>query len=83
MNPTNNTKPLVMLPTILSSTGAGCKHIDHVSSQIPYTLVVAVCCLFGYIVAGFTANVWLTLGSSTALLLVILFVLSRRQKAVK
>ncbi len=69
--------------TILSSTGAGCKHIDHVSSQIPYTLVVAVCCLVGYIVAGFTANLWLTLGSSTALLLVILFVLSRRQKAIK
>lgn len=69
--------------TILSSTGAGCKHIDHVSSQIPYTLLVAGCCLFGYIVAGFTANVWLTLGSSTTLLLVILFVLSRKQKAVK
>lgn len=69
--------------TILSSTGAGCKHIDHVSSQIPYTLVVAGCCLVGYIIAGFTANIWLTLGSSTALLLIILFVLSKRQKAMK
>lgn len=66
--------------TILSSTGAGCKHIDHVSSQIPYTLVVAGCCLVGYIVAGFTANVWITLGSSVALLLLILFGLSRKQK---
>ncbi len=66
--------------TILSSTGAGCKHIDHVSSQIPYTLVVAACCFVGYLIAGFTANVWLTLGSSIALLGIILAILSRRNK---
>ncbi len=66
--------------TILSSTGAGCKHIDHVSSQIPYTLVVAACCFVGYLIAGFTANVWLTLGSSIALLGIILAVLGRRNK---
>ena len=64
--------------TILSSTGAGCKHIDHVSSQIPYTLVVAACCFVGYLVAGFTANVWLTLGSSVALLAIVLFVLAKK-----
>ncbi|MGL4738954.1 MAG: Na+/H+ antiporter NhaC family protein, partial [Cellulosilyticaceae bacterium] len=63
--------------TILSSTGAGCNHIDHVSSQIPYTLVVAACCFVGYLVAGFTANVWLTLGTSIALLLGALFVISK------
>ena len=63
--------------TILSSTGAGCNHIDHVSSQIPYTLVVAGCCVVGYLVAGFTANVWLTLGVSVALLLVVLFILNK------
>lgn len=66
--------------TILSSTGAGCKHIDHVSSQIPYTLVVAACCFVGYLIAGFTANVWLTLGSSIALLGIILAILGRRNK---
>ena len=64
--------------TILSSTGSGCKHIDHVSSQIPYALVVAGCCLVGYIIAGFTANVWLTLGVSTALLIITLFILGAR-----
>lgn len=58
--------------TILSSTGAGCRHIDHVSTQIPYTLVVAGCCVVGYLVAGFTNNVYLTLGCSIALLLAIL-----------
>ncbi len=64
--------------TILSSTGAGCKHIDHVASQIPYTLVVAGCCLVGYIIAGFTNNIGLTLGGSILLLGIILFVMSRR-----
>ena len=68
--------------TILSSTGAGCKHIDHVSTQIPYTLVVAVCCLVGYLVAGFTANVWLTLGTSVILLVIILFILGKRQARI-
>ncbi len=69
--------------TILSSTGAGCKHIDHVSSQIPYTLVVAVCCFVGYLIAGFTANVWLTLGSSIVLLGIMLAILSRKNKKQK
>ena len=67
--------------TILSSTGAGCKHIDHVASQIPYTLVVAACCFVGYLIAGFTANVWITLGSSVAMLAVILFILNLKCKA--
>lgn len=46
--------------TILSSTGAGCNHVEHVSTQIPYALLVAVCCLAGYIAAGFT-NGWIGL----------------------
>ncbi|MDA3733525.1 Na+/H+ antiporter NhaC family protein [Niameybacter massiliensis] len=66
--------------TILSSTGAGCNHIDHVSSQIPYTLVVAGCCFVGYIIAGFTANVWITLGSSIVLLLATLAILNKLTK---
>ena len=40
--------------TILSSSGAGCNHIQHVSTQIPYACVVAVCCFISYLVAGYT-----------------------------
>lgn len=69
--------------TILSSTGAGCKHIDHVSSQIPYTLLVAGCCFIGYLVAGMTANVWLTLGTSIVLLGITLVILSKISKSKK
>lgn len=61
--------------TILSSTGAGCNHMDHVSTQIPYVAVVGICCLIGYLVAGFTRNLILTLGVSIVLLIGSLFVL--------
>ena len=64
--------------TILSSTGAGCNHIEHVSTQMVYALTVAVCCFFGYIVAGLTGgNIPMTLGVSIVLLLGALFVLHR------
>jgi len=63
--------------TILSSTGASCNHIDHVSSQIPYAFLVGACCIVGYIVAGITKNLLLTLSSSIICLFVALFVLHR------
>jgi len=64
--------------TILSSTGASVDHIEHVSTQMPYALTVAVCCFFGYLVAGFTqANVWLTVGFSVILLMIALVVLHK------
>ena len=48
--------------TILSSMGAGCNHIDHVRTQIPYSLFVgAITILFGYIPAGFGLSVYIVL----------------------
>jgi len=38
--------------TILSSLGAGSDHVDHVKTQLPYALSVAVLCLIGYIIIG-------------------------------
>ena len=61
--------------TILSSTGAQCNHIEHVSTQIPYALLVAGCALVGYIVAGFANNGWLGLLVGAVLLFGTLFVL--------
>lgn len=42
--------------TILSSTGAKCNHIDHVTTQLPYALTVAVATIIGYLVVGFTQS---------------------------
>lgn len=66
--------------TILSSTGAKCNHINHVSTQIPYTLVVAFSCLVGYIVAGFTQNLALTWISALGCMLIIIFILHKRSE---
>lgn len=38
--------------TIMASAGAGCKHVNHVSSQLPYAITVAVISFLTYIVAG-------------------------------
>ena len=67
--------------TILASTGARCNHIEHVSTQLPYALLVAACCFVGYLVSGFTENGWLGLAVGAVLLLAALFFLYRREKA--
>ena len=38
--------------TILSSLGAGSDHVDHVKTQLPYALTVAVITCIGYIIIG-------------------------------
>lgn len=43
--------------TILSSTGASCHHIDHVVTQLPYAVIVALISMVGYVVLGFTESV--------------------------
>lgn len=66
--------------TILSSTAARCKHIDHVTTQIPYASLVATSSFIGFIIAGFTKNVFITLITSILLLLIALKFLHNRSK---
>ena len=48
--------------TIMSSMGAGCNHISHVRTQMPYALTVAaITILFGYIPVGLGLSVWFAL----------------------
>lgn len=63
--------------TIMASAGAECDHINHVTTQLPYTLLVAGVSFVGYIIAGITTNVFIILGTSFALLVCILFVIKR------
>jgi tetracycline resistance efflux pump len=58
--------------TILSSTGAGCNHMDHVATQLPYALISASIAGIGYLVLGFTGTIWLGL-LAVIIILVILF----------
>ena len=66
--------------TILSSTGAKCEHISHVSTQMPYATLVAGICFVGYLIAGLVRNPWITLAVSIVLLLGSFAVINVMQK---
>lgn len=66
--------------TIMASTGAKCNHLYHVTTQIPYALIVASACIVGYLVAGFTQNMLLTLLSAFGSLFIIIFIIRLYQK---
>lgn len=42
--------------TIMSSAGAQCDHINHVSTQLPYAVTAAVVSFITYIIAGFVKS---------------------------
>lgn len=42
--------------TILASSGAGCDHIDHVKTQLPYALLNGFVSVIGFIIAGLTQS---------------------------
>lgn len=62
--------------TILSSTGAGANHIDHVITQLPYALIAALSAGIGYLIIGLTNQHYLAL--IIALLVPVLFFLFQR-----
>lgn len=45
--------------TIMSSMAAGCDHVEHVRTQLPYALVAAIASFIGYLVAGFMGGIWI------------------------
>ena len=45
--------------TVLSAIGAGCNHMDHVITQLPYSLLCGLIALCGYIALGYTESYWL------------------------
>lgn len=42
--------------TIMASAGGACDHVKHVSTQMPYVMVVALISVISYVVAGFVKN---------------------------
>jgi tetracycline resistance efflux pump len=72
--------------TIMASAGAECKHVHHVSSQLPYALTVACVSFFTFIVAGFTHTLGMVTSAiiswifGVAMLGFALFYLNKRQK---
>ena len=64
--------------TILSSTGAGCPHLNHVSSQMPYATLVAGACAVGYLIMGLLPSPWIALAISAALVIAGYFIFGKR-----
>ncbi len=56
--------------TIMSSAGAQCDHVTHVSTQLPYAATVAAVSFVSYLIAGFIQSAWITL--PIAILLMVL-----------
>lgn len=63
--------------TIMSSAGARCVHVLHVSTQIPYAAAVAVISLICFIVAGFVQSAVLCLLLGAALIVGFLLFMRR------
>ena len=64
--------------TIMSSMGAGCDHISHVRTQMPYALsVAAITILFGYIPVGLGLSIWLVLPLSTAAIFALVYFIGK------
>ncbi|UAY78536.1 Na+/H+ antiporter NhaC family protein [Pasteurella canis] len=63
--------------TILSSTGAKCNHIDHVTTQFPYAMLIAISSIVGYLVLGFTQSGILGFVATGGVLVVLGFIFKR------
>jgi tetracycline resistance efflux pump len=63
--------------TILSSIGAGCPLLEHVTTQAPYAIFVAVCAGVGYVVGGLSHSAMASLAVTAALFATGLFLLPR------
>lgn len=67
--------------TIMSSAGAQCDHINHVSTQLPYALTVAGISAVGFLLAPFIQNPWICLAITSLLTVGVLFVIKKFSKA--
>ncbi len=67
--------------TIMSSMSAGCDHIDHVKTQIPYAVtVMLVSAAVGYLPTGFGVPFWITVPIGLVLVVLPVYIFGRRSR---
>ncbi|WP_081772689.1 Na+/H+ antiporter NhaC family protein [Prevotella sp. MA2016] len=68
--------------TIMSSAGAQCNHLNHVTTQMPYALLVALVAFFTFLVAGFTKSAWISLVFGIVALFFLLLLIRHRMSFI-
>jgi Na+/H+ antiporter NhaC len=68
---------LISDTTIMSSAGARCGVIEHVSTQIPYAMLVAVISFFMYLLAGIVQSAFILLPAGIIATIAVLFYLRK------
>ena len=63
--------------TIMSSAGAKCDHINHVSTQLPYAITVAVISFVSYIIAGYVQNWYIVFPIAVILTIATMIIISK------
>ena len=64
--------------TIMSSAGARCVHVLHVSTQLPYAITVAGISFVCYVVAGLVKSPWICLVLGAAMIVAFLFAMKKK-----
>lgn len=64
--------------TIMSSAGAQCEHMNHVTTQLPYALTAASVSLLTFLVAGFTKSALISLTFGVVVMFLFLLFLRHR-----
>lgn len=64
--------------TIMSSAGAQCNHVNHVSTQLPYAVTAAAVSFVTYIIAGFTQSALISLPTGIILMILLLLIIRKK-----
>ena len=66
--------------SIMSSAGAQCNHLNHVTTQLPYALTAAAVSFFTFLVAGFTKSALISLVFGIVVLFLVLLVIKKMKR---
>lgn len=66
--------------TIMSSAGAGCVHVDHVRTQLPYGITVASIATISFIIAGFTQSALISIVFGAIVIFIVMLYLNKSKK---
>ena len=69
--------------TIMASAGAQSNHINHVNTQLPYAITVAIVSFVTYIIAGFVKTAWISLPVGVVLMVAVVLVMKKKYGPVE